>query len=111
MAKHASYSANIMSNETLTAQENRLIDEHLAKVEGVYQQELEALKQQREKILTNTELSENSRRQMLEDINTMIIQKEQEKTQDTIQGIESVTDAQQQATEAQTKAYENSTEA
>lgn len=112
MAKHASYSANIMSNETLTAQEkDRLIDEHLAKVEGVYQQELEALKQQREKILTNTELSENSRRQMLEDINTMIIQKEQEKTQDTIQGIESVTDAQQQATEAQTKAYENSTEA
>ncbi|MDB8553882.1 hypothetical protein [Turicibacter sanguinis] len=112
MAKHASYSANIMSNETLTAQEkDRLIDEHLAKVEGVYQQELEALKQQREKILTNTELSENSRKQMLEDINAMIIQKEQEKTQDTIQGIESVTDAQQQATEAQTKAYESSTEA
>lgn len=112
MAKHASYSANIMNNETLTAQEkDRLIDEHLAKVEGVYQQELDALKQQREKILTNTELSENSRKQMLEDINAMIIQKEQEKTQDTIQGIESVTDAQQQATEAQTKAYEDSTEA
>lgn len=112
MAKHASYSANIMSNETLTAQEkDRLIDEHLVKVEGVYQQELEALKQQREKILTNTELSENSRKQMLEDINAMIIQKEQEKTQDTIQGIESVTDAQQQATQAQTKAYEASTEA
>ncbi|MCU7195937.1 hypothetical protein [Turicibacter sanguinis] len=112
MAKHASYSANIMNDETLTAQEkDRLIDEHLAKVEGVYQQELEALKQQREKILTNTELSENSRKQMLEDINAMIIQKEQEKTQDTIQGIESVTDAQQQATQAQTKAYEASTEA
>lgn len=112
MAKHASYSANIMNNETLTAQEkDRLIDEHLAKVEGVYQQELDALKQQREKILTNIELSENSRKQMLEDINAMIIQKEQEKTQDTIQGIESVTDAQQQATEAQTKAYEDSTEA
>lgn len=112
MAKHASYSANILSQEDLTAQEkDRLIDEHLSKVEGVYQQELEALKDQREKILSNTELSENSRKQMLEDINNMIMKKEQEKTQDTIEGIESVTTAQEQATQAQTQAYEETANA
>lgn len=112
MAKHASYSANILSQEDLTAQEkDRLIDEHLAKVEGVYQQELETLKEQREKILSNTQLSENSRKQMLEDINNMIMKKEQEKTQDTIEGIESVTTAQQQASQAQTQAYEETADA
>lgn len=112
MAKHVAYSGNILSQENLTAQEkDRLIDEHLTKVEEVYQQELDALKEQREKILSNTELSENTRQQMLEDINNMIIQKEQEKTQDTIQGIEDVKGAQEEASKAQTKAYEDSTKA
>ena len=112
MAKHASYSANIMNNESLTAQEkDRLIDEHLAKVESAYEEELTALKNQKKEILENSKLSDTERQRLLEEVNAKIISKEQEKTGKVIDEIESVTDAQEKATKEQQEAVETATDA
>ena len=112
MAKHASYSANIMNNESLTAQEkDRLIDEHLAKVELAYEEELTALKNQKKEILENSKLSDTERQRLLEEVNAKIISKEQEKTGKVIDEIESVTDAQEKATKEQQEAVETATDA
>ena len=107
MAKHASYSANIMKREDLTAQEkDKLIDDHLTKVELAYQEELTALKKQKKEILSNSKLSDDERQRLLEDVNKKIIAKEQEKTGKVIDEIESVTDAQEKASEVQTEVVE-----
>ena len=112
MAKHASYSANIMNNESLTAQEkDRLIDEHLTKVELAYEEELTALKKQKKEILNNSKLSDTERQRLLEEVNAKIISKEQEKTGKVIDEIESVTDAQEKATKEQQEAVETATDA
>ena len=112
MAKHASYSANIMNNESLTAQEkDKLIDEHLTKVELAYEEELTALKKQKKEILNNSKLSDTERQKLLEEVNAKIISKEQEKTGKVIDEIESVTDAQEKATKEQQEAVETATDA
>ncbi|WP_235070572.1 hypothetical protein [Turicibacter sp. TJ11] len=112
MAKHASYSANIMKREDLTAQEkDKLIDEHLTKVELAYEEELTTLKKQKKEILNNSKLSDTERQRLLEEVNAKIISKEQEKTGKVIDEIESVTDAQEKATKEQQKAVETATDA
>lgn len=112
MAKHASYSANIMKDETLTAQEkDKLIDEHLTKVNLAYEEELTALKKQKKEILNNSKLSDTERQRLLEDVNAKIIAKEQEKTGKVIDEIESVTDAQEKASKTQQESVKDATDA
>ena len=112
VADHVAYSQSILNNENLSKQEkDRLIEENYQKVVEYFDKELEEAKRVRDEKLSQAGLSAEDRYRIEYEYNQSVREIEDEKNKFTLDGIDSVEEAQTKANEAMAKSAEDNSKA